>query len=186
MPVLDWEPALYPNDLLERAPPAEQTEAHRWWALHVRPRTEKAVARRLRFRSYAYYLPLREQRKTYQRRQVVSHVPLFPSYVFLCGDEDAHGFSTATREVVSCLEVIDQPRLVKDLRDVRRLLDSGRPVTPEEKLVAGMLARIVRGPLAGLSRNVIRNDRGLRFVLQVQFIQRAASIEVDGAMIEAI
>jgi transcriptional antiterminator RfaH len=186
MPVLEWEPALWPENLLDLETAPDDPQADRWWALHVRPRTEKAVARRLRFRAMSYYLPLREQRKVYQRRQVLSHVPLFPGYVFMYGGADAHGYCATTKEVVGCLKVTDQLRFLHDIRDVRRLLDSGRPVTAEEKLEAGMPARITRGPLAGMSGSVIRNDRGLKFVLQVQFIQRAASIEVDGSMIEAI
>ena len=50
MPVLDWEPALWPPNLLDTEPATDGADTARWWALHVRPRTEKAVARRLRFR----------------------------------------------------------------------------------------------------------------------------------------
>jgi transcriptional antiterminator RfaH len=186
MPVLDWEPAVWPQDLLDTDPATEGTETLRWWALHVRPRTEKAVARRLRFRAFSYFLPMHERRKAYQRRIVKSHLPLFPGYVFLFGGADAHEYCASTREVVSCLKVVEQRQFVSELRNVHRVLDSGQAVTPEERLEAGMPARIIRGPLAGMCGSVVENKRGLKFVLQVQFIQRAASIEIDGAMIEAI
>jgi len=181
MPVLDKEPELWPADLLD-----EGVEHGQWWALHVRPRTEKTLARRLRSRAFGYFLPQHERRKIYQRRAVISHVPLFPGYLFAYGEEPAHEFVLQAREVVNCLAVTDQDRFVAELRSIERMLRSGEPVTPEERLQVGMPARITKGPLAGLSGSVVRNKGGLRFVLQVQFIQRGASIEVDGAMIEAV
>lgn len=186
MPVLDWEPALWPPNLLDTEPATDGADTARWWALHVRPRTEKAVARRLRFRSFAYCLPQHEKRKAFQRRIVTSRLPLFPGYVFMHGDHAAHEYCATAREVVSCLKVVDQGLFVTQLRNVYRVIDAGLPLTPEEKLEVGMPARITRGPLAGMSGSVLQNKRGLKFVLQVQFIQRAASIEIDGAMIEAI
>lgn len=186
MPILDWEPPLWPENLLDREQVDGSAAALHWWALHVRPRTEKMLARKLLARRVAYYLPQHEHRKTYQRRIVASRVPVFPGYVFVCGDDAAFEFSSTAREVVSPIRVIEQNCFHSQLRDVRRLIDSGAPITPEEKLETGMPARIIRGPLAGMSGHVVRNKRGLKFVLQVQFIQRAASIEVDGSMVEAI
>ncbi|MFO1092146.1 MAG: transcription termination/antitermination NusG family protein [Planctomycetaceae bacterium] len=186
MPILDWEPPLWPENLLDRELVDGPASAPHWWAVHVRPRSEKMLARKLLARRVGYYLPQHELRKTYQRRIVTSRVPVFPGYVFVCGDDAAFEFSSTAREVVSPIRVVEQNTFVAQLRDVRRLIDSGAPITPEEKLETGMPARIVRGPLAGMSGHVVRNKRGLKFVLQVQFIQRAASIEVDGTMVEAI
>ena len=55
----------------------------RWWVLHVRPRAEKMLARKLRVRRVGYYLPQHEQSKTYQRRTVASRAPVFPGYLFV-------------------------------------------------------------------------------------------------------
>jgi transcription antitermination factor NusG len=186
MPILEWEPPLWPENLLDLEQVDEEASHLRWWALHVRPRTEKMLARKLRVKRVGYYLPQHEHRKKYQRRIVESRVPVFPGYLFVCGDEAAYEFSAVSREVVSPIRVVDQQQLLTQLRNVERLINSGAPITPEERLETGMPARIVRGPLAGMSGHVVRNQRGLKFVLQVQFIQRAASIEVDGSMIEAI
>lgn len=186
MPILDWEPPVWPENLLDQELVAGAPPGNRWWALHVRPRTEKMLARKLLARRIGYYLPQHEHRKTYQRRVVASRVPVFPGYLFVCGDDSAFEFTATAREVVSPICVVEQELLLAQLRDVNRLVASGAPITPEEKLETGMPARIVRGPLAGMSGHVVRNKRGLKFVLQVQFIQRAASIEVDGTMVEAI
>jgi transcriptional antiterminator RfaH len=186
MPILDWEPPLWPENLLDQELVAGEPHGARWWALHVRPRSEKMLARKLRVKRVGYFLPQHEQRKTYQRRIMASRVPVFPGYLFVCGDDSAIEFTLTAREVVSPIRVIEQELLLTQLRNVRRLIDSGAPITPEARLETGMPARIIRGPLAGMSGHVVRNQRGLKFVLQVQFIQRAASIEVDGSMVEAI
>ncbi len=186
MAILDWEPTLWPEDLLTDPQRSAQSADARWWALHVRPRTEKMLARKLRVERVGYYLPLHERRKKYQRRVVTSHVPLFPGYLFAFGPESETQFLWDAREVANVLPVQEQDLLYSQLCDVRRLLDSGAPVTAEERLEAGMPARIVRGPLAGMSGRVVHNKRGMKFVLQVQFIQRAASIEIDGSMVEAV
>jgi transcription antitermination factor NusG len=186
MPILDWEPPVWPENLLDQALVAGESDNVRWWVLHVRPRSEKMLARKLLARRVGYFLPQHEHRKTYQRRVTTSRVPVFPGYLFVCGDDAAFEFTQSSREVVSPIVVVEQQLLLTQLRNVRRLIDSGAPITPEARLETGMPARIVRGPLAGMSGHVVRNQRGLKFVLQVQFIQRAASIEVDGSMVEAI
>jgi len=186
MPILDWEPPVWPENLLDQDLVEGEADDTRWWAVHVRPRAEKMLARKLLARRIGYFLPQHGQRKTYQRRVVTSRAPLFPGYLFVRGDDSAYAFTQSAREVVSPIQVVDQKLLLTQLRDVHRLIDSGAPITAEARLETGMPARIVRGPLAGMSGHVVRNQRGLKFVLQVQFIQRAASIEVDGTMVEAI
>ena len=55
MPILPAEPDVHPLNLWQlggRGAPDEQ-----WWCLHTKPRQEKAVARALKLRDIAYYLP---------------------------------------------------------------------------------------------------------------------------------
>jgi len=181
MPILPKEPSAWPKELFED----RAGEGHRWCALHVRPRTEKTVARQLRSRNVPFFLPVHEARKTYQRRQVASYSPLFPGYVFALADEDARAACATVKEVVTSLEPNDQDQLCDDLKRIHALLEAGAPLTREERLQPGMAARIVSGPLAGMSGTVIRNSNGIKFVLQVRFIQQGASIEVDGSLVEA-
>ena len=186
MPILDWEPPLWPEDLLDEERIEPEPDGWHWWAVHVRPRSEKMLARKLRVRRVGYYLPQHEQTKKYQRRTVTSRVPVFPGYLFVCGDQAAYDFSATARETVAPIHVVEQELLRTQLRNVERLIHAGAPITPEERLETGQPARIVRGPLAGLTGHVVRNRRGQKFVLQVQYIQRAVSIEVDGTMVEAV
>lgn len=185
MPVLDREPSLWPVNLFDRED--FTTAEDRWFVLHTRPRMEKSFARYLRSAALSYYLPQHEQTTKYPRRTVRSYLPLFPGYVFGRGDSEAATRCQQRREVVNLIKVKDQELFESQLLGIHRLLDSGAPVTREERLEPGMPARIVAGPMAGLQGHVLKNHRGgLRFVLQVQFIQQAASVEVDGADVCAL
>jgi hypothetical protein len=46
-----------------------------------------------------------------------------------------------------------------------------------------MQAEIVSGPLTGYRGTVVRNGSNLKFVIEVDFLQRGASVEIDSAMI---
>lgn len=197
MPVLPPEPWIFPDDLLTdpealsfplEAADNGETPSDRWWALHTRPRAEKALSRRLLRERIPFFLPLQERRRRLQRRLVRSSVPLFPGYLFLRGSDDARRKALETNLVVGSLHVADQVRLTSDLVRVYDLINSGEPVFPEERLQPGMPAEIINGPLAGLRGTVVRRQgtKVLRFVVEVDFLQRGTSVEIDSAMVQPV
>jgi transcriptional antiterminator RfaH len=185
VPILPPEPYVYPEDLFSRpAPPGDAPQ--RWWALHTRPRAEKALSRGCLSRRLPFFLPV-SRRHTYSRgRTLTSHVPLFPGYLFLLADEPGRVEALTTNLVVNCLPVPDQAELHADLSGVHRLMTSALPVEPEDRLPPGTPVEIVRGPLAGLRGKVIEQGKHLRFVVEVHFLQRGARVDIDGAMLEKL
>lgn len=161
-----------------------------WHVLHVRSRTEKVVSRKagaFRDAELLQYLPLRERVQIYQRRRVCTHLPLFPGYIFLRAEEEAASrFALRTREVVSCLQVHDQECFSESMFSLKRMLSSGLPVSPVEKLENGAAVEIVSGPLTGLKGYVVSKLKSTRFVLAVEMLQQGASVEVDAHMIEPL
>ncbi|MGB4726591.1 MAG: transcription termination/antitermination NusG family protein, partial [Thermogutta sp.] len=158
-----------------------------WWALYTKPRQEKVLIRRLREMEIAHYCPLVAKRvRTPKGRAFTSHVPLFPGYVFLCGQEDDRYQAMTTNCVTHCLEVPDVPRLVKDLQDIWRIVQSGLPILPESKIGPGTRVRIRSGALAGIEGLVISRHGENRFIVTVSFIQRGASILVDLLDVEPV
>lgn len=185
MPVLQRETNLWPDELF-----AELAEGGAdvlpWWVLHTRPRTEKLVARMLLRADVSFFLPLYERTRKMQRRTVRSHLPLFPGYVFLRGDEDARQAALETNLLANCLEVFDQEQFQEDLVRTHRLLASGAPVTPESRLQPGMPAEIISGPLTGCRGKILRCGSGLRFVIEVDFLHQGASVEVEAHMVQPL
>ncbi len=178
MPLLPPEPAFYPGSLFDETPPPAPA-GQRWQVLHTKPRQEKSLARRLHSKGIAFYLPVVHRRLALRGRVLSSHVPLFPGYLFLLGDGEARLHALGTGCVVRPLEVADQQGLWGDLRQIQRLIATGAPVTPEERLAPGMTVEITRGSLAGLRGKIVRAASGNRFVVEVHFIQRGASALLD-------
>ena len=129
MPVLPMEPAISPDDLFS-ARDELGDDSVRWWALHTRPRAEKALARRLLLQRIAYFLPLHQRRRRIQRRMVNSYLPVFPGYLFLRGTEASRRWALETRFVASCLHVADQELLNADLARIADLIRAGMSLLP--------------------------------------------------------
>jgi transcriptional antiterminator RfaH len=179
MPILKAEPELFPEQLFADEAQAAHTDAS-WWLLHTRPRQEKSLARQLFEAQVPFYLPLIAHRSLIRGRVMTSHIPLFTSYLFLLvGHDEDRIRALATKRVVKSLKVTDQQTLWRDLSQIRRLIDSGAPITPEDRLAPGMLVEIHSGPLTGLTGTIIRSASRRRFVVRVDFIQRGASVELD-------
>jgi transcriptional antiterminator RfaH len=179
MPILPAEPTTFPEGLLE-APLAPELADRLWWVLHTRARQEKALGRQLREHRAPYFLPLTRRRLMVRGRPLTSFVPLFTGYVFLLADDGERLAALGTGRVVQSLPVPDQGRLWDQLRQILRLLAAGRPVASVERLAPGAMVEIRSGPLAGLRGKVLQTSSERRFVVQVDFIQRGASVVLEG------
>lgn len=183
MPLLELETFIYPEGLL--AEPQTESGLDRWWVLHTRPRAEKTLSRKFLDRGARFYLPLYSREWRNKGRQFQSHLPLFPGYVFLFGDGEDRLRALETNLVANIIPVEDQTQLQADLARVHTLLTTGAPVTPEDRLLPGDPVEIIKGPFAGLEGKVIRRGKQLRFVIEVQFLRRAVSAEMESWMIRA-
>jgi transcription antitermination factor NusG len=177
MPMLPPEPNQYPDNLFASGDEAFGSRV--WWVLHTKPRQEKSLARHLHQASIPFYLPVIARRSVIRGRIFTSHVPLFSGYVFLLGEREERIAALATKRVVQTLEVPGQEGLWRDLRQVNRLIATGAPITPEERLQPGALVEIKSGLLAGLRGQILQARSGRKFVVQVDFIQKGASVLLD-------
>jgi len=150
-----------------------------WWVIHTKPRQEKSLARALYGGKVPFYLPLISRTRRVRGSRITSYLPLFPGYVFLLGDREERLKALAMSPVVRSLEVVGQDRLWHDLIQIHSLIESGAPITPEDQLAPGALVEICSGPLAGLKGTILDTASGRRFIVQVDFIQRGASVLLD-------
>ncbi|MAG92823.1 MAG: antitermination protein NusG [Planctomycetaceae bacterium] len=166
--------------------PVVSHEGERWCVLHTQPRCEKTLSQHLIKKNVSSFLPLYERCRRVQRRLVRTQLPLFPGYVFLHGDDDDRIAALATNKVANCLEVADQERIAHDLAQIYEMITSGVALSPEERLQPGMLAEITSGPLAGRRGTVVRRGSSTRLVIEVDFLQSGASVEVEFSMVQPI
>jgi transcriptional antiterminator RfaH len=178
MPMLPPEPSQYPENLFA-GPAADAFGSRVWWVLHTKPRQEKSLARHLHQAAIPFYLPVIARRSVIRGRIFTAHVPLFTGYLFLLGEREERVAALATKRVVQTLDVPGQEGLWRDLMQVSRLIATGAPITPEDRLRPGTLVEIKSGLLAGVRGYILQARSGRKFVVQVDFIQKGASIVLD-------
>lgn len=184
MPILDLETSVYPANLFEGY--TQESGDRGWWVLYTKSRQEKAVARQLLNWSVPFYLPLVARTNLIRGRKVNSHVPVFNGYVFLFGDDTERVQSLKTNRISRVLEVVDQPQLEHDLRDVARLIACDAPLTVERRLMPGQRVRIKSGALAGVEGTIVQRRGRSRLLVAVNFLQQGVSMDIEDFQLEPL
>lgn len=157
-----------------------------WHVLHVMSRQEKALSRILVSQGTHHYLPLVSEARCHGSRRVRVNLPLFPGYLFLWGTRDEAFEADRTRRVVNLIRVLNQDGLERELDDLYRALSQGAPLTANEAIQVGERVKVRSGPFEGLAGRVSRRSGRSRLVLQVTTLGCAASLDIEGALTEAI
>jgi transcription antitermination factor NusG len=156
----------------------------RWMVAHTKARCEKALAWDLLRQEVAYFLPMMERISISGGRKRHVVLPLFPSYIFICGNDDDRYTALATNHVCQVIEVADTQRLIRELSAVERVTKCRAELDLYPSLPVGQQCRITAGPFSGLEGTVVRRDATARFVLRVDFIGLGAAMEVDADLLE--
>lgn len=184
MPILGAETTRFPEDILEnrQGPDVDR----QWWAVYTKARQEKALARSLLGFRIPFYLPLVPRDNAIRGRRIKSHIPLFSGYVFVFGTESERTRALTTNRISRVLAVPDEPRLVRDLCHLDRLISSGVPLTLESRLEPGQGVRIKSGPMLGAEGVIITRRGQSRLLIAVQFLQQGVSVEIEDFQVEPI
>lgn len=162
-----------------------QTET--WWALYTLARFEKKLMRKLIDIQIPFYGPTIARRyRSPQGRIRTSVEPLFPNYVFIMGDEMARYKAVSTGSVSRWMPVADSAELVTDLRQIRRLILTESPLSPELRLQPGQKVRVKTGVFKGFEGTIIRRENQVRLLISVRYMGRGASVALDDCQLEAV
>lgn len=191
MPILPKQQDIYPNDLLDvveggagREPPVV---GGRWVAFYTLSRREKDLMRKLQAAGVPFYGPMVRRRLHSPGGRVrASYVPLFPGYVFSLVDDEQRRAALATNTVARWIPIVDERMLVDDLRAIKRLIDTERPLTPEARIEPGQAVRVRTGALRGLEGTVVKRRGAERLVVAVRFLNQGASIELEDVDLERL
>jgi len=186
MPILRAEPNINPANLLDEGPPAPEGQNSSWWIFYTKSRQEKSLARDLLERDLAFYLPLVQRRLLIRARPILSHVPLFTGYLFLKGTSEDRIRALATNRIAQTIPCHDASQLTADLQNIKRLVDSGVPLTVESRLKPGQRVRIRAGAMAGLEGVVVKRRNQLRLLVWVTMLQQGVSLDIDDCLLEPI
>jgi transcriptional antiterminator NusG len=181
MPILRKESDIFPDDLFEMP-----TAGAPWEIAHLRSRQEKVVARILLDGQKPFYLPQIEQKKKGSQRTLISHLPLFPGYIFLRAVAGLRETLWRTNAVANLLEVPDQAQLNTELLQIRQLQVSGALLTPSVKLIPGDAVRIEEGSFSGYTGVVVKERGSLRLIVSVSILKKSVSVEFPREFLEQV
>lgn len=189
MPLLKPEQDIWPPNLLdlpdENAPALSETAP--WWALYTLARFEKKLMRQLLEIEVPFFGPTIARRyKSPQGRIRTSLEPLFPNYVFIQGDDLVRYNAVCTGSVSRYMPVADPAQLVEDLRQIRHLILTDAPLSPELRLEPGQKVRVKSGIFKGFEGTIIRRENEIRLLISVRYMGRGASVALDDCQLEAI
>jgi len=186
MPILPVQPDMYPAELLERGP-VEGASDEPWWAMYTLARREKELMRRLHAWQIPFYSPLVHQRsKSPAGRVRSSYVPLFAGYVFMQGSEPQRHQALTSNCISRCLPVPDGVQLVRDLRQIRQLIELDAPLTVEARIEAGRRVRVRSGSMTGLEGSVVKRRGKDWLVVAVEFLGQGVSVLLEDFQVEAL
>jgi hypothetical protein len=166
-----------------------EREMRDWWVFYTKSRQEKALSQHLRARHIPHFLPLYKKHTVCRGRRFTSLLPLFGGYLFLFADRDERVTALESNRVARTIEVPDwrAGELCRDLIQIKRLIDSGMPLTVESRIEPGQLVRVRKGSrLAGLEGIVTKRRGGSRLLIAVNYLQQGASIEIDDFAVEIV
>jgi len=157
-----------------------------WHVLHVRPRCEKKTAAYCSALPLQHYLPLRMERKKYQRRQVEVWKPLFPCYVFVRFRPEQRISVLQSGQIARVLEVKDQARFIGEIEQIQKALGADPALQACPAITKGMTVRITAGPFQGLEGIVVKAKGGARVIINVDMIGQGVAIEADEDILERL
>ncbi len=158
-----------------------------WFALVVKPRFDKAVARALESKGYETFLPLYKKHHQYGARSKSSELPLFPGYVCCRFDVHARLPIVTTPGVIQVLGAGNLPLPVSDveINSLQTAIRAQIPIEPFAFAATGQRVQINRGVLAGMEGIVLESKPSLRLILSVKLLQRSVLLEIDRDQVNA-
>jgi transcription antitermination factor NusG len=168
--------------------PGEQQAA--WFALYTRSRFEKKLMSELSERSVEVFLPMREILSRWKDRKKRIWLPLFPGYIFVHHvDTPANRYRVlsvpgAVRFVGFNARAVPIPQ--DQIDGVRRFLESNLAVDPYPYIKIGRRVEVIAGPLTGIQGKLVQKKGRFRFVIQVDLIRQAISVEIDASDVRPI
>ena len=159
-----------------------------WYAIQVRPRRERVVARRLEQRGYELFLPLGRSRRRWSDRMKDLEVPLFEGYLFCRIGATTSPPVITVADVIRIVGAGGTPIAVDDAEvlALQQIARSCPDVQAWPFLRIGQRVRIAHGPLSGLKGFLVRAANGPRLVVSVSLLQRSVAVEVDRATLSAV
>jgi transcription antitermination factor NusG len=152
-----------------------------WFAILVRTGREKTANLLLENAGYECFLPVSKCTRRWSDRTKIIEVPLFPGYLFCRMNPHNRLTVLMTPGVMQIVGVGKTPVPVEEeeIHAIQRVQKSGLPAMPWPYMQIGNVAKILEGPLRGMTGIVVKIKSGMKLVLSVSLLQRSVAVEVE-------
>lgn len=166
----------------------KDTEKSVWIAVYTKSRHEKTANDEFMKKGIESYLPLIKTRVQWKDRKKWVWKPLFRSYIFVKILLKNTLYVLQTYGVHHIVKFNGKPAVVSDdqIEAVKLILEGGYHPDLHEYLEVGDEVEIIDGPLRGLRGILSRKDRRTRFVLKLDGIQQALSLEISQEFLKKV
>jgi transcription antitermination factor NusG len=161
---------------------------NQWFAIYVKPKTEKSVAAALRLKGYEEFLPMYRCRQKLRKKPLMCEAPLFPNYVFCRLNSETYGPIVTTPGVVRIVGFGGRPFPLEELeiRSIQSLIYAKMEPTPCPYLAVGEFIYVKEGPLMGTSGWITRIGNKARLVVSISLLQRSVAVELDSSLVQPV
>ena len=161
-----------------------------WYALYTRSRFEKKLLYELAIREIEVFLPMCEILSQWKDRTKKIWTPLFPGYIFVNHVDTPENRYRVLHVpgAVHFVGVSGRPNPVPEeqISAIRRFLETSLSADPYPYIQVGIQVEVISGPLTGIRGMLIEKRGKFRFVLQIDLIRQAVSVEIDASDIRPL
>jgi transcription termination/antitermination protein NusG len=161
-----------------------------WYALYTRSRFEKKMLSELTDRDVEVFLPMREVISRWKDRKKRIWIPLFAGYIFI-NHIDTPENRYRILNIPGAVRFVGHEGYAEQIPEdqilsVRRFLESSISVDSYPYMQVGTRVEVIAGPLKGIQGILVEKRGRFRFVLQVDLIRQAVSVEIDASDVRPI
>ena len=133
-----------------------------------------------------YFIPMVKRETFSGGRKRHNMAPLFPSYVFFCGDGADRYEALRTNRVCQVILAEDKEQFIDELVAIEKALSCPVQLDLYPFARVGQRCRVIKGPMRGVEGSIIKDDDVTRLVLHVSMLSRGASLEINADFLEPI
>ena len=162
-------------------PNASDSDSARWYALRVRPNSERRTVAALEAKGFEAIVPLCWRYRTWANRLRKVQRAMIPGYVFVRFEAQLRMPILTVPGVCYIVGTRSGPVPVDpdELVVIRRIADSPAMSEPWPFLSVGQTVSLEGGPLRGIYGRLISQGKNLKVIVSISLLQRSVAVEVD-------
>jgi transcriptional antiterminator NusG len=162
-----------------------------WYVFYTKSRQEKKVKELLEGSGFDVFLPMQKVMRQWSDRKKKVEVPLFNSYIFVRDHQHRIADILQTPGVAWNIRHNGKPAILREeeFQLIQRFIHTGYflEATGEvETFSVGDRAKIIDGPLAGLSGILTGEDKNQRFNVLLEGIQQVIQVQMPAALLQKL